>query len=88
MKKFGYDVKYVDILRTAHHWYPDEPQFKSIPIHVKYNRARVGDLKQGSMVKNFKLRNVWTGKREKLILNKKATRTKNGISVILAGSFS
>ena len=81
-------MKHVDILRTAHHWYPDEPLFKSIPIHVKYNRARVGDLKPGSMVKNLKLKNVWKNKREKLVLNKKPTKTKNGISVILAGSFS
>ena len=81
----------------AHIWYPDEPLFKEIPIQVKYNRARIGNLKAGSRVRNVKLVNL-DGEEEHLLphvggglfgrLSSSRKRSKNGISVVVAGSFS
>ena len=63
----GYPPSSADVLRTAHLWYPDEPLFRSIPIHVRYNRARRGSLEPGDAFDfDRALANLWTGEREPL----------------------
>ena len=99
MTKRGYDKELTDVLRTAHLWYPDEPLFREIPIHVKYNRARIGDLKEGDRAPNPVLINLHTNKKESLygedssknnslFGRRRNARKSNGIHVILAGSYS
>ena len=83
----GFDVALTDVLRTAHHWYPDEPLFKEIPIHVKYNRARLGDLAVGVVAPNPKLWDLWAKKKARLYGRKKKQKG-NGLTVVLAGSYS
>jgi len=39
-------------LRSAAVLYPDDPEFKEIPLYVKYNRARDGSLKEGDRAPN------------------------------------
>jgi hypothetical protein len=34
--------EWLEMLRTAHLMFPDEPQFREIPIQVKFNRRSVG----------------------------------------------
>lgn len=45
-------------LRSAHHLYPDDPEFKSIPIHVKFNRARQGHLQVGDVAPQVALHHL------------------------------
>eukprot|EP01113_Clastostelium_recurvatum_P047706 TRINITY_DN8556_c0_g1_i2.p1 TRINITY_DN8556_c0_g1~~TRINITY_DN8556_c0_g1_i2.p1 ORF type:complete len:165 (-),score=36.38 TRINITY_DN8556_c0_g1_i2:609-1103(-) len=42
-------------LRGASFLYPDEPDFKTIPLYVKYNRCRQGDLHVGMRVPHIPL---------------------------------
>ncbi len=67
MEKFGFKKEQVDVLRTAHLWFPEEPLFREIPIHVKYNRARRGDFQEGDRVHNMKLLSLATGELESLV---------------------
>ncbi len=97
MEKFGYKKDQVDILRTAHKWYPEEPLFKDIPIHVKFNRARVGHLTEGSRINNLSLFNLNNGEEEMLVKYESSAwwpigngllKKMNGMTVVMAGSYS
>ncbi len=100
MEKFGYKREQVNILRTAHLWYPEEPLFREIPIQVKYNRARVGDLKVGDKIQNLRLVDLSTNKMANLVnvkeerrlfgllSPKRSKQAGKGTTVILAGSYS
>lgn len=35
------------VLRTAWQRYPNDPDFRTIPLYVRYNRARMGTLRPG-----------------------------------------
>jgi hypothetical protein len=42
-------------LRTAARTYPDDPDFREIPLYVKYQRSRAGHLKIGSLIPDIVL---------------------------------
>jgi hypothetical protein len=53
--EFGYDDSMEDALyclRCASQLYPNDPAMKEIPLYVKYNRARDGQLKEGDEAPN------------------------------------
>lgn len=43
------------VLRTAHQRYPEDPEFRTIPLYVRYNRARRGTLVAGDIVPDVQL---------------------------------
>ncbi len=100
MEQFGYKREQADILRTAHLWYPEESLFKEIPIQVKYNRARMGDLKEGSVIRNLRLLDLSNDKMDFLVKEKPQSgglfgwrkkmkqKESNGMTVVMAGSYS
>lgn len=52
IRDFGIaDIEYgLTNLRLAHLLYPDEHDFKQIPLYVKYNRCRQGNLNCGDFI--------------------------------------
>lgn len=57
VKGFGYDnvPRTVMILQTAAQRWPHDDDFKTIPFWVRANRARNGDLEEGSLVPVMKV---------------------------------
>lgn len=60
VKEFGIEnIEYgLTNLRVAHLLYPDEKDFKEIPLYVKYNRCRQGDMKCGDTVPNITFKHL------------------------------
>lgn len=70
-------------LRIAHVLYPDEPDFKEIPLYVKYNRCRQGDLQCGQDIPQIGLK-LLTGQPTQL----SNFYVQDRPLVIIAGSYS
>jgi hypothetical protein len=60
VREFGIeDIEYGLInLRIAHILYPEEKDFKEIPLYVKYNRCRQGNLHCGDDVPHISLKHL------------------------------
>ena len=71
----------VEYIRTARSKFPGEEEMCSIPIYVKYNRARQGELSEGDQVPNIALFDPESPKWIHLT-------EMNGIQVFLAGSYT
>jgi hypothetical protein len=63
VREFGIeDIEYgLTNIRIAHVLYPNEQDFKEIPLYVKYNRCRQGNLHCGDYVPHVDLK-LLTGK--------------------------
>jgi hypothetical protein len=59
-REFGFEdeVVGVEVIRTAISTYPNDPEIRSIPHYVKYNRARQGDLKVGDITPDVPLHHM------------------------------
>lgn len=78
------DIEYGLInLRIAHVLYPEETDFKEIPLYVKYNRCRQGDLKCGDLIPEIPLKHL-DGKHTLL----SSFYNKGRPLVIIGGSYS
>lgn len=49
-REFGFGQRAVEMLRTATSLYPEESFFQTVPLQVRYNRSRNGDLAEGCLV--------------------------------------
>lgn len=85
VKEFGIsDIEHgLTNLRIAHVLYPDEPDFKEIPLYVKYNRCRQGDLICGQDIPKIGLK-LLTGQLTQL----SNFYIQDRPLVIIAGSYS
>jgi hypothetical protein len=68
VQEFGFEQEADEALlqlRTAARTYPDDPDFREIPLYVKYQRSRAGHLKIGSPIPDIVLMKL-DGSRQRL----------------------
>ena len=89
--EFGYDTTKghlgyaLQLMRSAPEKYKDDPEFRQVPLYVKYNRAQDGDLKEGDVAPNTKVMDLQGNECDLL------DQTSNGIEkpvVLIGGSYS
>jgi len=79
VKRHGYPVDMVEVLRSARMWYPGVQQFWDLPIQVKHNIMSEGASSPGDILPDLSLFSLDGGV---------VKLRKTGVQVILASSYS
>lgn len=58
VREFGLQDDTVNLLRRASQLYPSEPFFQEVPLYVRYNRARNGEMGEGEDVPDVEVLNL------------------------------